>query len=111
MKPKIIIKEITWWFWLISFGFILSAIAGWTAGYYAVMAISFIQVIYFLIKEKSIMSFPVQIRLVYFAFTLFGFWIGGRMYMFILLLLGTFMVTFLGPVSYTHLTLPTKRIV
>jgi len=88
------------------FWFIISAIVGWTAGYYAVMAISFIQVIYFIIKEKSIMSFPVQIRLVYFAFTLFGFWIGGRMYMFILLLLGTFMVTFLGRCSIALILKP-----
>lgn len=106
MKTKINAKEITWWFWLITFVFIIVAISGWMPGYYVVMAISLIQVFYFLFKEKSLMAFPTQIRLVYFAFTLFGFWIGGRLYMYVLLLLGTFMVTFLGRCSIALMLKP-----
>jgi len=32
------------------------------------------QVIFFLSQEKSLSAFPVQIRIVYFVFTLFGLW-------------------------------------
>ena len=79
--------------------FIIAAVASWSPAYYAVMAISAVQVIYFLIHEKSLSSFPVQIRVVYFAFTLFGLWPEARLIIYIILLLGTVMVTFFGRCS------------
>ncbi|MBE0549548.1 MAG: hypothetical protein IH627_18210 [Rubrivivax sp.] len=42
------------------------------------------------------MAFPVQIRLVYFVFTLFGLWPAARLPIYVVLLVGTFMVTFFG---------------
>ena len=60
------------------------------------MAISGVQVIFFLVQEKSLSAYPVQIRIVYFAWTLLGLWLAGRLYFYILLLLGTIMVTFFG---------------
>jgi hypothetical protein len=89
-------KDIRWWFWLVTLVFIIAALAGWTPGYYIVMAISFIQVVFFLVQEKSLAAFPVQIRIVYFLWTLLGLWPAGRLVFYILLLLGTIMVTFFG---------------
>jgi hypothetical protein len=88
--------DVRWWFWAITLIFIVAAIAGWTPGYYAVIAISGMQVLFFLAQEKSLSAFPVQIRVVYLAFTLFGLWPEVRLYVFALLLLGTVMVTFFG---------------
>lgn len=99
MKIKINISDIRWWFWFVTFGFIVAAIFGWSAGYYVVIAMSSLQVIFFIAQEKSLISFPVQIRLAYFAFTLFGFWPATRLYVYIALLLGTIMVAFFGRCS------------
>ena len=96
MELKTSTTDIRWWFWAITLGFIVAAVAGWIPGYFLVMAISGIQVLFFLVQEKSLSAFPTQIRIVYFAFTLFGFWLEVRMFIYAILLLGTVMVTFFG---------------
>jgi hypothetical protein len=99
MRPRIDATNIRWWFWAVTLAFIASAVAGWIPGYYVVMGISGAQVIFFLVQEKSLTAFPTQIRIVYFAFTLFGFWPEVRFFIYIVLLLGTVMVTFFGRCS------------
>jgi len=63
------------------------------------MIISAFQVLWFTIKEKSLVAFETQVRIVYFATTLFGFWPAARLYVFVLLLIGTFMVAFFDKCS------------
>ena len=99
MEIKISTKDVSWWFWGLTLAFIVIALIGWVPGYYIVMFISAIQIIYFLSREKSLMAFPVQIRVLYFAFTLLGLWSAVRFPFFILLFLGTVMVTFFGKCS------------
>lgn len=89
-------NEIEWWFWAVTLGFIILALLGWNPGYYIVMAISFIQILYFVQKEGGLMAFPTQVRIVYFAFTLFGLWTAARFPFYVVLLIGTVMVTFTG---------------
>jgi hypothetical protein len=85
MELKINATDIRWWYWAATLAFIIAAIAGWTTGYYVVMAISAVQVIFFLAQEKSLTAFPTQIRVVYFAFTLFGLWPEVRLFIYIIL--------------------------
>jgi hypothetical protein len=99
MKIKINATDIRWWFWVVTLAFIIAAVTGWTPGYYVVMAISAVQVLFFLMQEKSLSAFPCQIRVVYFAFTLFGIWPELRLFIYVILLLGTIMVTFFGRCS------------
>lgn len=99
MQSKINIESLNWWLWFLCLVFIVAAIAGWKQGYYLTMIVSFLNLLSSLFKEKDLIAFPVQIRLVYFTITLIGFWPGGRFYVYILLLIGTFMVTFLGQCS------------
>lgn len=99
MQLKINATDIRWWFWAITLVFIIAAVAGWEPGYYVVMGISAVQVLFFLAQEKSLVTFPSQIRVVYFAFTLFGLWPEVRVYLYIVLLLGTVMVTLFGRCS------------
>jgi hypothetical protein len=99
MEIKISTKDISWWFWALTLVSIIVALIGWVPGYYLVIIISVIQVIFFFSREKSLMAFPVQIRIVYFASTLFGLWPAVRFPFFILLFLGTIMVTFFGKCS------------
>jgi len=96
MKLKIDAHDIRWWFWLVTLVFIIAALLGWHAAYYIVMVISAVQVIFFFFQEKSLSSYPVQIRVVYFAISLFGLWPGVSLFFYIFLLLGTIMVTFFG---------------
>lgn len=103
MKLKLDFQDPFWWFWTITLGFIISAIAGWDQGYLAVMIISAIQVLIFLIREKSLMAFPVQIRIVYFLLTLLGLWKPIRLPFYGLLLLGTLMVVLFGRCSISLL--------
>ena len=99
MELKINVADIRWWFWTATLAFIIVAVVGWVLGYYVVIAISAVQVLFFLVQEKNLNAFPVQIRVVYFAFTLFGLWPVVRLYIYILLMLGTIMVAFFGRCS------------
>jgi hypothetical protein len=98
MKLTIRSTDIRWWFWAVTLVFIIAALVGWSPAYFMVMAISAVQVLFFLAQEKDLLSYPVQIRLVYFALTLFGLWptILVRLVIYLVLLLGTIMVTFFG---------------
>lgn len=89
-------NEIEWWFWAVTLCFIILVLVGWIPGYYIVMAISFIQILYFAQKEGGLMEFPTQVRIGYFAFTLFGLWATVRFPFYVVLLIGTVMVTFTG---------------
>jgi hypothetical protein len=89
-------RDVWWWYWAVTFFFILAALAGWPAGYGAVILVSAIQLVHSFVRNRSLVAFPVQIRLVYFAITLFGAWAALRFYVFVLLLIGTFMVVALG---------------
>lgn len=103
MKLKIEPKNPYWWLWIITLGLILAAIAGWTPGYYSVIALSALQVVIFIIKERSFTAFPVQVRLVYFIFTLLGLWPAVRLPIYVLILLATVMGAFFGRCSISLL--------
>ena len=96
MELAIKTREIEWWFWAVTLAFIIFALIGWIPSYYIVMAISGIQILYFGQKEGSLMAFPTQVRIFYFAFTLFGLWAAVRFPFYIVLLIGTIMVTLTG---------------
>jgi hypothetical protein len=99
MKLRLELSNTFWWFWAITLVFIIAAIAGWVPGYTIVMIISAVQVVVFLMRERSVIAFPTQVRLVYLAWTLTGLWAGGRLPFYTLLLLGTVMVVFFGRCS------------
>jgi hypothetical protein len=103
MKLKIELTNPFWWFWAVTLVFITAALSGWTAGYYIVMLISAIQVGVFIIRERSLLAFPTQIRIVYFVWTAIGFWIAGRFPFYVLLLIGTIMVVFFNRCSISLL--------
>jgi hypothetical protein len=69
MKLKTNLVDIRWWFWLVTLVFIIAALLGWFPAYYIVIAISALQVVFFLAQEKSLSAYPVQIRVVYLALT------------------------------------------
>lgn len=95
MELAIETNKIDWWFWAITLAFILIALFGWVPAYYIVMIISIIHVFYFVQRDGG-WAFTTQVRLFYFATTLVALWTLIRFPWFILLLIGTAMVTFTG---------------
>ena len=65
-------KRIDWWFWAGILIFIITALLGWNLGYYFVMIINAIQILFFWNRSKSFMGFDTQVRIGYFSFTLLG---------------------------------------
>jgi len=89
-------RDIWWWYWAVTFAFILAAILDWPTGYTVVILISAVQLGHSIMKNGALSAFPVQIRLVYLGVTLFGFWPGPRLVVFAILLVGTGMMVFAG---------------
>jgi hypothetical protein len=94
MKLKMDMTSIEWWFWTITLVLIVAAVAGWTPGYAVVMILSAVQVVYIAVRSHSLLSFPSQIRIAYFAYTLLGLWDAGRIWCYAILIVGTAMVVF-----------------
>jgi hypothetical protein len=92
-KPVIHPASLEWWFWPVIFAFMLSGMLGWPQGFYAVVIISTIQSVYFIIKERSLRAFPSQVRFVYFLFTIIGIIDPTRIW-YGLMTVATFMVAF-----------------
>lgn len=94
MQLKIDVRSIEWWFWAITLVFIIAALAGWTPGYAAVIIVSLVQTVFVGVRTGSAFSFPSQVRIVYFAYTLLGLWETGRFVCYALLVVGTVLVVF-----------------
>ena len=80
MKLAINYKSVEWWFWPFTLGFMIAGITGWVPGYYFVIGISGVQVIYFTLIKKSLIAFPTQVRIVYFIFTVIGLYDPTRIF-------------------------------
>ena len=94
MKFIIEYNKIDWWYWAVTLALIFSALLGWEPGYYLVMVISTIQVVYFWIRQNNLFDFDVQVRIVYLLFTLLGLYEPVRFPLYLILFLGTLMVVF-----------------
>jgi hypothetical protein len=92
MQLKMDMTSIEWRFWTATLVLIIAAVAGWTPGYGLVMLVSALQAVVFAIRTGSAMSFPSQVRIAYFAYTLLGLWEAGRVYCYAVLIPGTAMV-------------------
>ena len=99
MRIKLEFKNVDWWLWTITLAFIIVALTGWIPGYYIVIGISLLQIPYFALRQQRLVSFDTQVRIVYFALSLFGLWEPVRFPFYILLAIGTVMVVLLGRCS------------
>ena len=92
MRFKIAPQKIDWWYWAVTFIFIVLALMGWSPGYILVIILSAVQIVHFWWRLKSLVAFDTQVRILYFAFTLLGLIESVRFPFYILLIIGTFMV-------------------
>jgi len=63
-------KDIGWWFWVASTTCLWQAVTVNPEAYHWALAIGAVQLILFIIRERSLFSFPVQIRAGYLSFLL-----------------------------------------
>jgi hypothetical protein len=65
-------KKMDWWYWLATDGLLIGSVAGWRWGAYPVITLTVIQAVHYLIRERRIAAFPVQVRLGYLLLLVLG---------------------------------------
>lgn len=92
MKFKIAPATVDWWYWALTLLAMVAGFAGRVEGFYAVVVISAVQFVHFLVKD-GFAALTTQVRLVYGIFTVLALFEPTRL-LFGVMLLGTVMVTF-----------------
>jgi hypothetical protein len=65
-------RQMDWWYWLVTDGLLIGYLAGWRWGADPVIALTVIQAVYYLYRERRIAAFPVQVRLGYLLLLVLG---------------------------------------
>lgn len=58
-------KDIGWWYWLVSACMLTLGVLGNPTGFVLAIGLTVFQLIHYLIRERSINAFPVQVRIGY----------------------------------------------
>jgi len=66
-------KDFNWWYWLALACVLTIGISGYPAGFMLTIIISSVHLIHFMFSEKSITSFPVQVRFWYLAYAVVSY--------------------------------------
>ena len=64
------VKDIGWWYWLVTVCLLTAALLGWSEGFIWAIALTAFQIVFYFYREKKISSFPVQVRIGYFLLLL-----------------------------------------
>jgi hypothetical protein len=59
------IRSLSWWYWLATVAFLTAGVAGWAPGFLCAIAATVFQLAHFIVIERSLSSFKVQVRLAY----------------------------------------------
>lgn len=82
-------KSVAWWYWLATVLLLgLGLLGGYFAAFYAAIALTAIQAVHFALRDRSLVSFPVQVRVAYLGLLLLALWSPLR-FIYIIQLLGT----------------------
>ncbi len=58
-------RAISWWYWLVTVGFLTAGVSGWSTGFLLAIGLTVFQLIHFTARERSIVAFPIQVRIGY----------------------------------------------
>lgn len=67
-------RHISWWYWLATAPLLIAGLSGRTEAFYYAMALTVMQWIHFGLRDRSLVSFPVQVRAGYLGLLLLGQW-------------------------------------
>lgn len=68
MSPHVFMLEyrtLGWWYWLVTVCFLTAGVVGWTLGFQLAIGFAVFQLAHFVIRERRMTAFPVQVRLGY----------------------------------------------
>jgi hypothetical protein len=91
----ILADDWTWWAWLFTAILLAIGLAGYPSAFIVAMAVTTVQAIMMLIREKSISAFPVQLRIAYLLLLTISF-IPQMRWLYWLPTLGTFALVIFG---------------
>jgi hypothetical protein len=58
-------RALSWWYWLLSACLLTAGMSGWAMGFALAIGLTVFQLAHFAIRERSLVSFPIQVRLGY----------------------------------------------
>lgn len=58
-------RDIGWWYWLVTAGLLTYGVSGNTMGFVLAIGLTVFQLIHYMILERGITAFPVQVRFWY----------------------------------------------
>lgn len=58
-------RSVSWWYWLVTVGFLTAGLFGYTQAFGWAIALTIVQFFHFTAREGSVTAFPVQVRLGY----------------------------------------------
>ncbi len=58
-------KDIGWWYWLVTACMLSAGVAGYPNGFALAIGLTMFQLLHFMLRERSITAFPVQVRFWY----------------------------------------------
>lgn len=67
-------RHVSWWYWLATVPLLIVGLTGRNEAFYYVMALTVVQWIHFALRDRSLVSFPVQVRMGYLGLLLLGQW-------------------------------------
>jgi hypothetical protein len=70
----ILYKEVSWWYWAATDLLLLLGLSGRPEAFYLAIALTFVQILHFRLRDGGFSAFPVQVRLVYAAILLGLLW-------------------------------------
>lgn len=63
-------RELSWWYWLVTVSLLTAGLAGFQSGFWLATGLTLVQLIHFTVVDRSIHSFPVQVRFWYLVYLL-----------------------------------------
>ncbi len=67
-------KELGWWYRLLSVCLLTAGLAGYRLCFVLAIGLTAIQLVHFAVLERSVSSFPAQVRFAYLVLLLIAFW-------------------------------------
>jgi hypothetical protein len=68
------IRDLGWWYWLLTGGLLGAGLLGWPAGIYLALALCAVQFVHVFRITGDVTSFPVQVRAAYVLMLFAGLW-------------------------------------
>ena len=88
-------RDIGWWYWLVTAIFLTAGITGYAAGFQLAISLTVVQLLHYVVMQRSVSSFPVQVRFWYLMLLLVS-WLEPMQWLFWVPVIGTWAQIFFG---------------